>query len=362
MAVPATAQEGPAAAARAASALLEEASAGLEAATGRRERVAALTGTVRAYEEGLAALRDGIRDAAARERVIEANLAGREEELSRLLGALSSIGNSPPPVLMMHPDGPLGAARSGMMLADVAPGLRAQADALRADLAELRLLRALQDGATEDLARGMSEAQAARLALSQAVAERTDLPLRTASNADQMARLAADAGSLAEFAALIEPLPDLPEGETGPRPGALPLPVNGQIIRRYDEIGADGIARPGWSIATRPAALVTTPLGATVRYAGPLAGYGNVIVLEPARENLMVLAGLDVVYGAPGQVLPAGAPVGVMGGGSGPDDEAILTGPGTSAGATRSETLYLEVREGDAPADPATWFAATEKG
>jgi septal ring factor EnvC (AmiA/AmiB activator) len=46
-----------------------------------------------------------------------------------------------------------------------------------------------------------------------------------------------------------------------------------------------------------------------------------------------------------------------MMGGEQPDVDAILTESASGAGASRSETLYLEVREGQSAIDPAAWFA-----
>ena len=69
-AAPATAQQPDAEAlaqsARAASDQLENASLALQQAVSARDRVRALTETVKAYEAGLAAMRDGLRRAATR--------------------------------------------------------------------------------------------------------------------------------------------------------------------------------------------------------------------------------------------------------------------------------------------------------
>ena len=150
-AAPAVAADNPAAAARAAAAELEAATVQLQEAEGARDRVAALTGTVRAYEAGLAAMRDGLRRAARREAQLSAQLTARQGEVADLLGILLTIETSPPPVQMLHPDGPLGAARSAMVLADAAPGLSARTAALKRDLQEVRDLRLLQHSAAETL-------------------------------------------------------------------------------------------------------------------------------------------------------------------------------------------------------------------
>lgn len=48
---------------------------------------------------------------------------------------------NPGPLLLLHPDGALGTARSGMVLAEVAPAVQAEAEALKAELQELAELR-----------------------------------------------------------------------------------------------------------------------------------------------------------------------------------------------------------------------------
>ena len=110
LASPLFAQDDPAAAAAAAAQRLEIASTLLEAAEGRRDRVAALTETVQAYEAGLIAMRDGLRRATIRQQTIEAQLAAANDEIAQLLGVLQSMGRAPAPLLLLHPDGPLGTA------------------------------------------------------------------------------------------------------------------------------------------------------------------------------------------------------------------------------------------------------------
>ncbi|HVG49859.1 MAG TPA: peptidase M23, partial [Rubellimicrobium sp.] len=113
--------------------------------------------------------------------------------------------------------------------------------------------------------------------------------------------------------------------------------------------------RPGITLEIEPRALVSVPVTATLRFRGPLLDYGTVAILEPAPGTLFVLAGLAEVYGDAGEILPEGAPLGLMGGET-PDAHAILTGGPVAGDAAPKESLYLEVREGGVPVDPATWF------
>lgn len=349
--------------AQAAAAELRAAVEALNTAEGSRERVAALTRTIHAYENGLGVLRDTLRRAKAREAEIEASFDTRRDRIGQLLGVMAMMERDPAPLLLLHPDGPVGTARSGMILAAVTPALQAEAEALGAQLAELKRLRALQSEVADTLQRGLDAAQAARAALSQAVQDRTDLPRRFLEDPEELRALVASADSLDAFAAgLVAMETDIgaPMGDFEGARGALPLPVHGALLRRAGEADAAGIRRPGLLIATRPGALVTVPWPATIRYRGPLLDYGNVMIVEPASGYLLVLAGLGTVFGETGDVLEAGAPVGLMGGAAA-GGEATAAGLEEGGGADRTETLYIELRQGKEPVDPGPWFTETRK-
>lgn len=353
----------PAADARAAAQMLSDATRALDDADGASSRVKALSQTVRAFEAGLRAMRVGMRQAAIQSQSLEGDLASREGEIAQLLGVLSSINTTPAPVTLLHPAGPVGTARSGMLLADVTPALSARADTLRAELEELQTLRVLQQSAAQKLAEGLASAQDARTQLSQAIADRTDLPRRFTEDPVRTALLIASTETLDGFASgltqiTVDESPgSLPGIED--RKGSLALPVEGRILRRAGEADAAGIIRPGIVMAAPPRALVTTPVAATLRYHGPLLDYGNVAILEPQSGILLVFAGMDVVYGEIGQVLPGGSPVGLMGGlgtPGDPGDDEIVPAELLEAATEWTQTLYIEVRQDDMAVDPALWF------
>ncbi|ABF65488.1 peptidase M23B [Ruegeria sp. TM1040] len=363
--VPAVAQD-PGDAALEAAVALEEASERLDAAKSANDRVKALTETVRAYEAGLQAMREGLRRVARRETQLTTQLKAREDEVADLLGVITTIETSTPPVLMLHPSGPLGAARSAMMLAEVTPGLQARADALRNDLQEVRDLRHLQQSAALQLEKGLQGVQAARAALSTAIADRQDLPKRFIEDPVQTAILISSTETLTGFADGLTLIAEAsgvePNGaDISDLRGDLPLPVEGLLLRGYGEQDAAGVARAGILVATRPRALVSTPTAATIRYLGPLLDLGNVVILEPQPDTLFILSGLAEVFGEAGQVIPEGTPVGLMGG-EVAASSAILSLSGEGGGTGRSETLYIEVRMENSPVDPETWFRTGQGG
>ncbi len=362
---PAEAQNTPSQAALAAAEMLEQASISLSEAESARDRVRALTETIQAYEAGLSAMRDGLRMAATREAQLSAELRAREQDVAQLLGVLQTIETTTPPVLMLHPSGPLGAARAGMMLSEVTPGLNAKAQALAQDLQEVQTLRVLQQDAAETLTEGLTGVQAARTRLSEAIADRTGLPQRFVEDPIKTAILISSTETLDGFATGLS---EISEGEIAEsddsiqsRKGDVPLPVQGVLLHRAGETDAAGVTRPGLVLGARPRALVTTPTAATIRYRGPLLDLGNLIILEPQPGLLFVFSGLQEVYGDIGQVIPEGTPVGLMPGET-PEIGAILSTRGDGTGTDRSETLYIEVREDNSPVDPESWFRTSKDG
>lgn len=342
-----------------ASVQLQEAVAGLEKAVEAKDRVAALTQTIKAYENGLAALREALRQADLRDTQLTTQFQTKRDRIAQLLGVLGRLDAEPGPLLMLHPTGPLGTVRSGMLLADVTPALQAEVDALKAELTELAELRQLQTAAGGTLRAGLAAAQNARAALSQAISDRTELPRRFTENPEVLRGLLESADTLEAFATGLTLDENSSSGFVDAK-GALDLPVLGTLLLRPGETDARGVTRPGITLATRPAALVTSPWSATIRYRGPLLDYGNVMIIEPGGGYLVILAGLDQVYGEVGEVIAKGAALGLMSGAEA--QVADLIAPVKEGGGGReTETLYLEMRQGAEPVDPTEWFTVTAK-
>jgi len=369
LALPAAAQEGRAAlqgAAADAAARLRAAEALHAEASGARDRIAALSQTIAAYEAGLEALRSALRETALREARAVAELAAEEARLMRLTGVMLALDRETEAGLVLHPDGALPSLRAGLVLADVRAALASEAYALAARLAEVSDIRAEQAAALALLDGGLAAAQTARVDLSEAAAERRDLPAPYLSDPAEIARLLTAADTLDAFAdglAEIAPVAAAATPDFAAAGSSLALPVGGSVLRRFGEVDASGVARPGLVIATAPGAPVTAPWAATVRYAGPLLDYANVIVLEPQPDYLIVLTGLGDLYAAEGSVVAPGTVLASMPAASAEGDAAEESvraayfgrgaGPG---GASRTETLYMEVRNAGVPVDPAPWF------
>ncbi len=186
----------------------------------------------------------------------------------------------------------------------------AQADSLRAALAQLEASRAQEE------ARARAEAEQA---------ERRRQGGEAADARHRQAAIAAPAGpGLAE-----------PRGEIG-------APVAGAVIRAF---GAPGDAGPatGISYQAPPAARVVAPCGGRVVFAGPFRSYGLLLILDCGGGYHFVLAGLDRLDVAVGRPVQPGEPVGVM-----PSwDPRNLGG---------RPALYVELRKGGVPINPTPFL------
>jgi septal ring factor EnvC (AmiA/AmiB activator) len=204
----------------------------------------------------------------------------------------------------------------------------------------------------------LGEVQTARTDLARAISDRSDLPRRFVEDNKKIAILKSATSTLEAFTGQLSFIVTNEVGGSLPdisyRKGDLPLPAQGRIIRKFNETDAAGIVRPGIVVATAPEALVTTPTAATIRYNGEFFEYGLVTILEPQAGMLFVFAGMNVVFGKIGEVLPAGSPVGLMGGTAIQGAEDSLSS--SSISSDLQQTLYIEVRENTSAIDPLGWF------
>jgi septal ring factor EnvC (AmiA/AmiB activator) len=330
---------------------LEGAIEAMRAATTGKAQIAALTEAIRAYEAALAGLRDALRQAALRERALAPRIAEGAARLAAVLGALGAIGTAPDTRALLHPGGPVDALRAGLVLAEAGNALAAGLAPLRAAMDVAAALAALRTDAEGQLTAGLAAVQAARAALARAMADRTELPLRLADDPAALAMLAQDARTIADLALGLAPDPGLAAEAAGfeQARGRLPLPVGGRLLRGFGEADAAGVARPGLVFATMQGALVTAPVAASVRFRGGLGDYGKVIILEPGAGYLLVLAGLGETHVATGEMVAAGAALGLMPGAEGQGGLA-------AGGGIADQTLYMELRMAGEPIDPAGWF------
>ena len=260
-----------------------------------------------------------------------------------------------------------------MTLAAFAPALEVEAAKIRVALDEIDAIEARREVAISEARASLGALRELRAEISRLLDEdrrRRRLP------EDILARMADETAALAKSAANLEALfaalPPAPEAAVAAAEAGEPAttralsfgvaardldpPVEGRLMAPFAQAGEPGVIfqAPAW-------AEVYAPWDAVIRYAGPFADYGGVAILEPEPGFLIVLAGLNEIRRRTGDTVLRGESLGALGGPP-PETEEFLIAASTELEATPPETLYMEVRQGGEPVDPAKWFAlVTEK-
>ena len=274
-------------------------------------------------------------------------MGANQNQLSHLLGALQMYGANPPPALFIHPDDAKKAVRAAILIRAVMPQLQAQAKGFAAQADQSTRVRRQAASASETLMTTESQAADRTSQIEQLIAEKQALQQKLTGGAQpagpDIVALAARVQTLrASPAAVAAPAAAVPQAA----PGKLTPPVPGAPSRRFGQAAPAGGQIEGWTWSPPAGAQVISPAAGRVEYAGPLQGWDNVVILDIGGGHHLVLAGAHTLLASAGQNVAAGQPLAKMAAASAQKDG----GPPVQ--------LYLEVRKGGEPVDPARFFAA----
>lgn len=295
----------------------------------------------RETETGIAAIQDRL---------------GRTRSLiAEALSALAGLAAAPPLAAVARP----GEAEDSRLAASALAGVREGLDRMMLDLAaQLETLRQGEQRLTQlrtEAEATLAALKADREALQQGLEKRRAMARETEEAAGKArARIQALAEEVRTLTALLQRLENLtPVAAPSATPvragfaalkGRLDLPARGRIASRFGERLGEHDPN-GIVLRTRPDAIVTAPHDAIVRFAGPFRHYGGLLILDFGDGYHLLVAGVSGIDVVAGQWLLAGEPVGRMSG-------------GTAAGGNE---LYLELRRGGSPIDPAPWLAQEQR-
>jgi murein hydrolase activator len=342
---------------------------------------------VRDVEASIEATQARLKPLDEREQIFRTSLDERREVIVEILAALQRIGRQPPPALVVRPEDALQAVRTAIVLGAVVPDMRAEADALSSDLAELVKVRKDIDAENAKLTDNLQELSREQLRLNMLVDERQKKEDAATGELDAQKQHAADLAHQADnlkdligkleqsldsstrqtrtdaraieedatrpdLAALKDPGRLAPAVAFTANRGHLRLPVNGARIREFGASDGAGGTQKGVSIAARTGAEITAPCDGWVVYAGPFRSYGQLLILNAGGGYHVLLAGMERISVDLGQFVLTGEPVAVMGSGS-----QVSTAGATGA---KQPVLYVEFRKDGAPIDPSPWWANNE--
>jgi len=341
---------------------------------------------VRDLEASIEATQTRLKPLDEQEAALRKSLDGRRGEIVEILAVLQRVGHQPPPVLFVQPEDALRAVRTAITLGAMVPSMRAEADALAGDLADLVKLRKGIVSERERLARDLDGLARDQLRLNLLIDQRqkkeaaseealdaeraraadlarqvdtlktliakleSDLPAASRAARSEARSIENDA-TRPDLAALKDPGRLAPAVAFAATRGRLRWPVNGVKVSDFGASDGIGGTQKGLSIGTRPGAQITSPCDGWVVYAGTFRSYGQLLILNAGGGYHVLLAGMERISVDLGQFVLTGEPVAVMGGGA-----------QVSAAATKSKqpVLYVEFRKDGAPIDPSPWWATNE--
>jgi septal ring factor EnvC (AmiA/AmiB activator) len=341
--------------------------------------------------------------------VIKSSITERKETIVKMLMAMQRMGRTPPPALVTRRDDALAVVRSAMLLADVFPEIKYQADNLSHELEGMVSLetgiREQRDTEKQETDRLASEqagldrlCQAKKVKLAQGEAELAQVKQSTAEQAQavtdlnelidkldaQIAKVEVaqyDAEVAAERAlrereqaqalatpaneSVVEIKPEStklafasPDRMKPAMPfeaakGSLRLPAAGRRTKHFGDAEPAGGTARGISLQTRKEARITAPSDGWVVYAGAFRSYGQLLIINAGGGYHVLLAGMSRIDVSLGQFVLAGEPIAMMGNSAAP----------SQGGADSSRpVLYVEFRKDGRPIDPDPWWAeASEK-
>jgi septal ring factor EnvC (AmiA/AmiB activator) len=213
----------------------------------------------------------------------------------------------------------------------------------RATIAALRTERAAQARTANELREKQQEADQARTAAQRALAARTALINRIDARRDLTAQYVGELQ--VAYERLQRQVTSSGAGRVevplAPFKGALEWPVVGRVTGRFGSVDRAGGAAlsNGIEIAAPEGAVVKAVHGGTVAFAGPLSGFGTLVILDHGGNDFTLYGLLGSVALDRGAAVEAGSEVGRTG-----------PGPGTAPG------LYFEVRIDGRSVDPLQWL------
>lgn len=360
-------------------------------------------------ETNLTSLESKLSDLHGKENGLRKSMDKRRVAISEMLGLLQRMARNPPPIMATHRDDSLKMVRSAMLMSNILPKLKSQADTLKGELTNLVSLKKTIAKQSEQLRIQNAEMESDQLRVKELLQEKNSRILthnqelqefeerakshsKSVSNlGDLIAKVDLEMKRKTELGAYekqliidekiakekygkkaaVELTPDDKKNLAFIDPGrikpALPfvkakqtlsLPVRGTQLRRFGDKDKYGSTSKGISIQTRPNAQITSPSDGWIAYAGKFRSYGQLLIINAGGGYHILLAGLDRIDVKTSQFVLAGEPIGVMKEPAGAGNAVKgTTGAKKGGKKTKQPVLYVEFRKDGRPIDPNPWWS-----
>ena len=310
----------------------QAADAATEGATLERE-LARLRADLGAEDVVIASQRARLQALQSREATLVAALSTTRAREARLLSALQMMSRRPPPPLLVPADRAVDTVRASILMRAMAPELRAQAQGLAGQRQEVGRVRRLAALNSEKLFTAESAQGNRRAEIESLTARKAALGVVLRAEAREAERAAGVLEARLRSLGAAVPAPDsgggaavvarLPAGRD-----RLAAPVAGRPVQRFGN-GSNGWRWTADDLEAR------TPAAGRVVHAGPLSGWGEVVIVDLGPGWRAVVSGMETVAVQTGDKVTDGQALGR----TGADGE-----------------VYFELRRDERPIDPGPWL------
>ncbi len=312
---------------------------------GLKKKLVEVSARLAEHEEKLEGLQKDLINIEQEEKKYSALRKENQKDLSEVLAIVLRLSRLPPEAMVFAPTPPQQTIYTSFGMQVVMKELNKRVLTAREQLTKLAEVRVRLREQRAAVAVAEAKINADRGELAGLVKQREAAQRKTEKDratADAEAKkLAARAADLRD---LIKKLQEKARQQsnrpktTGPAlyaRGSAKLPVVGKVIRGYGQTDSAGNRARGMTVSAASRAVVNAPRAGQVAFAGAFRSYGQVVIIEIADGQHILLTGLGSISVSEGESVKAGEPVGRM-----PDE---------------ASPLYLETRKDGEPVDPATY-------
>ncbi len=291
---------------------------------------------------------------------IKAQIKEERHSMAQTIAALEKIRRTPPQAMIAKPGAPIDTARGALLLQRILPVLYDKAQTLKekseryaANETELEKKQKKLVALSKDLSRKektlkklVQERKTKYASLNADLDKRQKQIASVSKKADNLAELVKKLedertrNAKRKAAARKKPI----KQAALPVIGKTQLPLKGTIRTKYNQTDDFGAKSKGVSIEGRGGALIVSPMGGIIRFAGSFKNYGNMIIIEHQNGYHSLIAGLEKIDTVVDQSVLAGEPLGHL----------------YRSKNDKPPTLYFELRHKGKSINPARKF--TELG
>lgn len=346
-----------------------------------KKDLVATASKVQKHEKDLRETETQIKKLNDQKKSLQAQFETDREQMSHLIMAMARIHRMPVEALIAKPDAPHETAQAATLLSAILPALNKRAEELKDKLQSLQKIETKLVESQQQLsetAKNLKDAEKnvkELLALRQKTFQETRQQIEDQEKVvSQISKQASDfrdlinkieaknktLRELADKAHVKETPKSNDSGQVSdiansrqkkndyatklamadlPALGSAQLPLSGPIRVHYGQRDDIGAVCEGLRIEGRSGALIVSPMGGIVRYAGEFKKYGKIVLIEHKKNYHSLIAGLGKIDTFVGQTVDSGEPVGKLGGSSG-----------------NAPVLYYELRHNGQPINPSKKF------